>query len=252
MKKGFFYLLLAGTLLSSASCNKTDLELEGPETYTFVTVKDSSAAPASIDGDQDAQGDIYFQTDDWETFSVSENKSGVDYTKLEDGKRVVVGVTLEESLVGEYDHTATLYQLFNVLVGECAEVTSDSANDAIADEEILAISESATLTFGFLNLYVAFSAEADADLNFYLVDKNIPVLTSNVVDKSEYLDLELRYDSDETQVGGDAFNSYLSFNVWPLVEKLENYKGINLRVKVADGEIKNIKIDSKDLFPTVG
>lgn len=251
MKKVFFYLLLAATPLSMTSCdNDNGQDWDRPESYAFATVMEVEAEKASDEEEGDNKDHLYFKLDNNLTFTVGENKSNADYSTLEAGERVIVGVTLCDSDSDEYDHSAELYDIEKVFLGQNIEVTTQEESDAIADHAATNVSKQATLTYGYLNLFVEFSSEDIKNVEFYLVEN----LIAEEADESEksYLSLELRFDdaSGDEKASATEYQSYVSFDMESYREKLEGKDGVALRVKTGDDKISEIEIDSTKLFPS--
>ncbi len=248
MKKGFFYLLLAATSISVTSCdNDNGIDTQKPEIYSFATVKEIAAEKAS---DEEAKEEsIYFLMDSQKSFIVAENKSSVDYSSLEEGDRVIAGVTLEKHTDDTYDYSAELYEIIKVILGESQIINSSEELEQMANDAVEGVSKSASLTQGYLNLYVEYTTEDTSKVEFHLIENCVaqPV-DEGQTDDEEYLSLELRYNSSSEEGEGKKYTSYVSFDVESLRESLEGKTGISLRINAGDEEAVEMEIDSKDLF----
>ncbi|MFI3248527.1 MAG: NigD-like C-terminal domain-containing protein [Rikenellaceae bacterium] len=244
MKTRSIFSLFAVALVALfvTSCDKNDNEWDLPNLYTYATVMEVEQSAQTTEASS-----IYFERDNGETFNIGENKSTADYSKLTVGERVVMGVTLLETDNETFDYTATLYELITVLMGEFKTVTTEEENEAIADDALDYIAKDATLTLGYLNLYVGFSAKSLEDIAFYLVENAI--VDEATEDDGDYLALELRYDSNGADGAGTEYGRYVSFDMSEYSELLEGKDGISLRVLFDGDKTVEMEIDSKDLFP---
>lgn len=243
MKQKLIFSLFAASAAFATSCdNNNDWDL--PNLYTYATVMelDDTETTSTTEG-----SNIYFQRDNGETFNIAENKSIINYSKLDAGTRVVAGVTLYESDNAAFDNSADLYELYSVFVGTNEIVTTEEESDAIADDTFDFIATDVSLTLGYLNLFVGITAKDTDDIGFYLVEN----LIVNETDDSDgdYLALELRYDSAGAEGSGSTYSTYVSFDMSSFEEKLEGKDGIILRAKTLKNESIDITIESDNLFP---
>lgn len=240
MKKTIFYSLFTLAALANTSCmDDTGFTGDLPERYTYAT-----ATQAVDDAYEPIEDSIYFKMDNNEIFIIEENKSAVDYKKLAPGRRVITGVTLEDSNVEAYDYTAQLYEVITVVAGENKTVTTSEESDEIADQTLSYIATQNSLTQGYLNLFIGFATSKINDVEFYLVENLVASATSS----SDYLNLELRFDSAGNENSGQTYERYVSFDLESFREKLIDKEGINLRVKTLKSGTIDLEIDSKNLF----
>ncbi len=247
MKK--FFLFALATALFATSCDKNDNNWDLPEGYGYVTVMKGNIDPASDDDSDDTtETEVYFQFDSKDTFVVTENISRLDLDDLEEGQRLIAGVTLTESTDGIYDFTAKLYEVIGVLVGNNVTVTTEEESDAIADNQFSMIATDISLTKGYLNFLVYFESENIGDVDFNLVTNTFdePAETDE-----DYLNLELRFDRASDESVGPKYERYLSFDMESYRELLADKDGILLRVKTLKSGTITVKVDSKDLYPEV-
>ncbi len=243
MKRVSTYLLVVIATLVTSSCDQLKMDWDLPSGYVYASVMDASGNS----GNGVNQDDVYFMMDDETSFYISENKSSINYNNLEVGSRVLVGITLYDSEIFQYDYKAELYNVIDVILGECATVTDEQESEAIADDKLSFISSSATLTYGYLNIYNYYSTDNPDGVKFYLVENEI---TDVGLDEEydDYLYLELRFDSGSTGGEESTCYSYVSFDMEYFRDKLEGKDGIFLRAKTVNYDKFNILIDSDDLF----
>lgn len=237
MRKFFSYSLLLATALFVSSCDNND-DWDLPRGYAFATVM------------EDAEDDVtYFMLDNDETFIVEQNKSNVDIDKLEDGQRVVAGVTLYEDDSAIYDYTADLYVIYRVIMGENVVVNNEAEADEIPDDRLAYVVDNMTLTRGYLNILAGFKTDDMDSVNFRLVE-NLVVDEDEKRD-SDYLYLELRYDNGDSDSAAAGYESYVSFDMDAYREQLEDKEGIKLRIKTVKSGTITLTIKSFNLYPEV-
>lgn len=240
MRKGIFYLFAVCAAMLVTSCDKFDSgDWDLPAGYAYATVKDAAVGVGL------SQETVYFELDNGNTFYIGENKSSVDYSDFSANSRVLVGITLYDSDYTEYDYMAKLYGLASVLVGENETVNTDEESDAIADDKLLYMSTSVSLTRGYLNLYAYYETSDNENVKFYLVENTMEELDDEYDD---YLYLELRFDDAVTSSSDETYDRYVSFNMESFQTQLEGKNGVILRVKTAASGTSKLIVDSYKLF----
>ncbi|MFI3263301.1 MAG: NigD-like C-terminal domain-containing protein [Rikenellaceae bacterium] len=235
MKKLFILPVLL-SLLFVTSCNNNNSGIDAPDIYTYATVRETDAVE---DG-------IYFELDTDDTFYVNLNLSKTDLSDLTIGERVIVGIDYSKSEIADFDYVADLYQVLNVIEGECTTVSSESEDEAIANDQLVSMYSSISLSYNYLNTYITYSSNNASNAKFYLV---YVMYEKEAEEVEDYVNFELRYDNGNSGTGEETSTSeYLSFDVSAYRQLLLDKKGINLKIDTElSGEIW-VTIDSDNLF----
>ncbi|MFI3240836.1 MAG: NigD-like C-terminal domain-containing protein [Bacteroidales bacterium] len=237
MRKLFSYSLLLATALFITSCDNND-DWDLPQGYTFATVMEDSEDET-----------IYFMMDNDESFVVTNNKTNIDLEKLEIGDRVVAGVTLVKDESAIYDYTADLYVVYMVRIGESVVVSTEEESDEIPDDKLSYVVSNISLTRGYLNLLAGYLTDNVEDVKFYLVENLVSDdETDETSEEGEYLNLELRYDNAYQDGNGNAYESYVSFDMESYRDRLEDMDGVKLRINTLKSGVITVTIKSYKLY----
>ncbi len=237
MKKRFLASLMMLTLLLTTSCDK-DIEYDYANHYTYATVTENTI----YYGDSQADAKLAFKLDSGMTFLVVENKYSLDYTLVDVGDRLVIGVTLMNSEDDAYDYYAKLYDVTGVEMGYCDTVIDEASSDAIPFDELTYVNTSAMLSYGYFSVLIGFETDNIGGVSYALVSNQ-----TDGVNGGDYLELELRVDlaSSGSTTNTGTYERYVSFDLTPFAELLENRSGVDLVVKTISGGLQAVYIDNQ-------
>lgn len=246
MKKNLLLTLAVALFATSCTLENNNPQWDLPEAYAYATVIRNDATEATEDDSDDTvEAPVYFMLDNNKTFVVTDNNSSAKIEDLEHNQRIIAGVTITDSLTGQYDYEVKLYELVGVSVGENKTVSTEEENEAIADDQLTYVAKDISLTLGYLNLMVGLITDNVDDVEFYLVDNNSD---PEAEEDEDYLSLELRFDRASKNTTGSKYEGYLSFDMESYRELLEGKKGIKLRLHTLTSGVAYIPVASKDLF----
>lgn len=236
MKKFLFATaLIISTLLTS--CNKDGENYAMFQTYVTV------CADASLD-----EG-IYFENDFGQTYYVATNATNTDLTEIPVGARKFITVKAYASTISEYDRAITLNGIYDVETGECTSVSSQEQSDAILDLPLKGIDPNIMLGQGLLNIHLVFSSDDIMNNVFYLVENTFAELDEDIEIDEDYACLELRIATTNEDKKGKSYEQFVTFDLEPFRDILEDKKGIVLRLNTETNDIVYHTVSSFSIFP---
>lgn len=222
MKKFGLFLCATLALLLQTSCQK---EFDGPDKACVVTVRTMSVG-----------SDYYFEADTGRTIYPSD-KSRIGTYEAKEGQRAVITFKTLAPISG-YDINAQLYTIGDLFTGDARIVSDPEELAALSDDPVQLRTAGSYITSKYLTLYVVYPVLDNSKHRFELIVDN----TKTAAKDPDYLDVELRHDAGG-EVGNTYRETYISFNIEALSERLAGMEGIALRVKESDSSIKTYKID---------
>lgn len=222
LKRLIFSLLIVFPFLQS--CNKDDM----PKSLAMVTVKVIN------------EGEYYFVSNRGNTLYPGD-KSEIGPYPAEDGQRAFIYFEELPEPASGYDYNIKLYAIEDILTKPVIPMT-DETRDSIGDDP--ATVSQASITGGYLNLeiYVP-SGYRTCMLN--LVENRTGEQPPFDPDP-DYTYLEFRVRADGAFFGPPS-RAYVSFKLNEYDPALTGKKGIIIRSKPIDEEIRYIKIEAGDL-----
>ena len=230
MKKfGLFLCATLATLLLT-SCKK---ELDGPDTACVVTVH-----PMLVGSD------YYFEADTGLTIYPSD-KSRIGTYEAKEGQRAVITFKTLTPISG-YGINAQLYSIGNIYTGTARIVSDPEELAALSDDPVQLYTAGSYITRKYLTLYVVYPVFDNSKHSFELIVDD----TQTAASDPNYLDVELRHNAGG-EVGNTYRETYISFDIEALSERLAGMNGIALRVKegqnASNVDIHRIDFSAKTL-----
>lgn len=209
MKKIGLLLLAAAAGLGFVSC--ADSKADQPSRMSFVTVH-----MWSLD-------DYYFETDTEKRIWPSDKSRVPGYTAKE-GQRALIAFNILDTPVPNFDYNIALYDIANIYTSLAQVVTEAEELEKIKDEAV--DFRGGRLQGHWSTMVVRFMANDLSKHRFSLIVNEV-----NPADDSDenYLDVELRHDSNGDTALGTLYETYVSFDMIDLDGLLAGKEGIRLR-----------------------
>ncbi len=237
MKKLLFLpaMIIASAIALTSCSNSGNESYYG--VYTYATV---------FEDENNEEFGVLFKTDSGKKICVTDNDTTVNINDLTIGDRKVIGMKLVDG-VDSYDYLGSLFDIMAVSMGDCTTIENEEQNEAITDIALTLLNSNYSLGLGYLNLFIGFYTDDFKNAQYHLANNLIVDPTTT---KGGYLNLELRVDGSSDKDSSKECFDYVSFNLEPFRELLEDKKGIILRINTIDEdeEIQYIQIDSSSMF----
>ena len=222
MKRIALFFLTLAFAAAAVSCNDTDVD-QAHHT-SFVTVHQT----LSVEG-------YYFETDNGKTIFPGDT-SRIGAYRATEGQRAIIAFNLLDNMPG-YDYNAAIYGIGHIYSSAARIVSTEEALSAVADDPMQYLD--GRLLGQWVTMTVRYAAFDYSKHKFYLI------VNDTVVDREAeegYLDVELRHDDGDDPLGGQLYDTYVSFDMEPIAGRLDGMKGI--RVRYYDGTVaRYAKID---------
>lgn len=228
MKKIGLLLLAAAAGLGFVGC--TDSKADQPSRMSFVTVHVWSA------------DDYYFETDTEKRVWPSDKHRVPGYVAKE-GQRALIAFNILDTPVPNFDYNVALYDIADIYTSAAQVVTDEAELEALKDEPVEF--RGGRLQGRWSTMVIRFWANDVSKHKFALIVNEAEPATGG---DENYLDVELRHDSNGDAAQGMVYETYVSFDMIDLGSLLAEKKGIRIRCKNGY-DIEYVKIDRAAVEP---
>ncbi|MFI3324045.1 MAG: NigD-like C-terminal domain-containing protein [Rikenellaceae bacterium] len=244
------HLFLIASLFSLVALTSCDL---GDDSQVSGTYADSAAylTACVVENIDDATKKEYYFLTDYDTKIFLADNQMTTTVAFSEGQRIIGYFALIESYLDDEgsllegaaygcDYGMRLFDMSEVYTSESITVTTDEEEALLPDQSLLYVYDSVGYSYDYINFTAGVMCENLGNMKLYLVE-NLSQFTTILT--TDYLNLELRFDSGSEDGVGTQSDVYISLDTSDFAEQLESKNGIIVSVPTTNSGTISIQVD---------